>query len=69
MERQRYSSYLLRMWRVGPEPGDWRAMVENGSTGERHGFASPQEFCAWNRAQAKEMARGSAQLSKEGEER
>lgn len=49
--RRDYQSYLLRMWRVGPEPSDWRAMLENPSTGERHGFASLAQLCAWVQAQ------------------
>ena len=52
MQRRRYPSYLLRMWRVGPDPGEWRAILENPATGERHGFARPEDLCAWLQAQA-----------------
>ncbi len=55
MDRQRQTAYLLRMWRVGPEPGDWRATLENASTGQRHGFSSPQALCAWILAQTEEI--------------
>ena len=40
-ERERYISYLLRLWQT--TSGDkvvWRASLENSQTGERHGFAS-----------------------------
>ena len=40
-ERERYVSYLLRLWQT--TSGDqvvWRASLENSQTGERHGFAS-----------------------------
>lgn len=34
-----YRSYLLRMWRASMEEGtDWRASLEEVSTGELHGF-------------------------------
>ena len=40
-ERERYVSYLLRLWQT--TSGDqvvWRASLENSQTGERQGFAS-----------------------------
>ena len=40
-ERERYMSYLLRLWQT--TSGDkvvWRASLENSQTGERQGFAS-----------------------------
>jgi hypothetical protein len=40
-ERERYVSYLLRLWKT--TSGDkvvWRASLENSQTGERQGFAS-----------------------------
>jgi hypothetical protein len=51
-ERQLYRSYLLRMWQVGQEPCDWRAMLENPSTGERQGFANLDDLCDWIQEQA-----------------
>ena len=46
MERSRYLSYLLRMWRVcspaetfdGTEQRAWRASLESARTHERRGF-------------------------------
>jgi len=57
MVRQRhYRSYLLRLWRVsGEETCAWRAMLESPSTGERRGFASLDDLCAWIKAQAAEL--------------
>jgi hypothetical protein len=52
IERRHYRSYLLRMWQVGPELCDWRAMLENPSTGERQGFANLDELCDWIQTQA-----------------
>lgn len=40
--KQRYSSYLLRLWRV--EEGGWRLMVEEVQTGRRQGFYDLGEF-------------------------
>jgi hypothetical protein len=40
-ERERYISYLLRLWKT--TSGDkvfWRTSLENSQTGERQGFAS-----------------------------
>jgi hypothetical protein len=40
-ERERYVSYLLRLWQT--TSGDqvvWRASLENSQTGERQGFTS-----------------------------
>jgi hypothetical protein len=53
-ERRHYRSYLLRMWQVGPESCDWRAMLENPSTGERQGFGNLVDLCDWIQAQAGE---------------
>jgi len=40
-DRQRYFSYLLRIWLVGSQvPPTWRASLENTHTGERLGFVS-----------------------------
>lgn len=65
MDRQHQPTYLLRMWRVGPEPGDWRATLENASTGQRHGFASLQALCAWIWAHTEETEPASMLVSRE----
>ena len=45
-DRQRYFSYLLRIWRVGNrDQSTWRASLEDTHTGERVGFASLQALC------------------------
>jgi hypothetical protein len=44
-ERQRYLSYLLRMWQTSDETEQiWRASLEVPGTGERQGFASLDEL-------------------------
>jgi hypothetical protein len=48
------------MWQVGPENCDWRAMLENPSTGERQGFANLDDLCDWIQAQAKGPLHSSA---------
>jgi hypothetical protein len=60
--KRHYRSYLLRLWSVGPEPCDWRAMLENPSTGERQGFANLDALCEWLHAQAVEPERSRAPL-------
>ena len=40
MMADEYRAYLLRMWRVEGENGQWRAHLENVETGELKGFAS-----------------------------
>ena len=40
-ERERYMSYLLRLWQTtSGNKVVWRASLENSQTGERRGFAS-----------------------------
>lgn len=41
-------SFLLRVWRAGngAKP-EWRASLEDTFTGERRGFASLEELCAF----------------------
>lgn len=41
-----YHSYLVRIWRPGPQVG-WRIMAEAVATGERRSFASLEELCAF----------------------
>ena len=52
-EQKGYLSYLLRLWQSGD--GDrlaWRASLESPQTGERRGFASPDELFEYLRARA-----------------
>ena len=35
-----YRAYLLRLWRVADEGGNWRARLENIESGEAQGFSS-----------------------------
>jgi hypothetical protein len=47
-EPQRYVSYLLRLWQT--ERGGtlvWRASLQSAHTGERLGFASLADLCAF----------------------
>ena len=40
-ERERYMSYLLRLWQTtSGNKVVWRASLENSQTGERQGFAN-----------------------------
>ena len=49
---QGYRSYLLRLWRVrGEDAAAWRASLESPLTGERWGFAGPEEMYAFLRRQ------------------
>ena len=46
--RRGYRAYLLRLWQVeAEEDAPWRASVESPQTGERRGFASLAELCAF----------------------
>ncbi|MBN1891134.1 MAG: hypothetical protein JW850_24265 [Thermoflexales bacterium] len=43
-----YLSYLLRLWRSGPdEQAPWRASLECPLTGERQGFANLRDLFAF----------------------
>jgi hypothetical protein len=47
-DRQRYVSYLLRLWRT--QDGEalvWRASLESARSGERRGFARLSELYAF----------------------
>ena len=46
--KKRYQSYLLRLW-VEDVDGKqvWRISLENPFTGERRGFASRRDLCAY----------------------
>lgn len=44
-EQRNYSSYLLRLWRVGAEEGlTWRASLKSAHSGEQVGFASLEDL-------------------------
>jgi len=46
--KKKYSSYLLRLW-VEDVNGKqaWRILLENPFSGERRGFASLNDLCAY----------------------
>ena len=46
--KKKYQSYLLRLW-VEDVDGKqvWRISLENPFTGERRGFASRRDLCAY----------------------
>jgi hypothetical protein len=47
-----YQSYLLRMWRTGSYGDEeWRFLLENPHTGERHGFGDLDALCVFLRRQ------------------
>jgi hypothetical protein len=59
-KRQRYLSYLLRLWQTS-DGGRlvWRALLETPGTGERRGFASLEELFEFLDAQTgQDMAKG-----------
>jgi hypothetical protein len=48
VDETRLYSFLLRVWRAGDgEQPQWRASLEDIRTGERRGFASLEELCAF----------------------
>jgi len=54
-EKQRYHSFLLRLWQVEEnEHMAWRASLESSHTGERWGFASLDAVCAFLRRRISE---------------
>jgi hypothetical protein len=57
-ERRDYRSYLLRLWRVGPEEAVWRASLESPHTGEHIGFASLEDLFAFLEKEVREVAQG-----------
>jgi hypothetical protein len=47
-EKQRYHSFLLRLWKVREnEHTAWRASLESSHTGERWGFADLDALCVF----------------------
>ncbi|MEJ2736834.1 MAG: hypothetical protein P8189_25265 [Anaerolineae bacterium] len=55
-EQPDYISYLLRVWRSNGDATTWRASLQNPHTGERIGFASINELCAFLRQQIGELS-------------
>jgi len=58
-DRQKYLSYLLRLWEVSAAPGEdaiWRASVECVQGGERMSFASLDDLLAYLRDQTRRKA-------------
>jgi len=54
-EKQRYLSFLLRLWPVKEnEHTVWRASLESSHTGERWGFAGLDAVCAFLRRRISE---------------
>jgi hypothetical protein len=52
-EKQRYLSYLVRLWRTSSNGEQiWRASVESPGSGRRQGFSSLQELFSFLEAQA-----------------
>jgi hypothetical protein len=53
--RQRYLSYLLRLWQTSDgKKTVWRASLQSPSSEERHGFASLEELVSFLQAQAEQ---------------
>jgi len=46
-----YRSFLLRLWLEPNEPPVWRAMLENPTTGERHGFTDLEAMFVFLRSE------------------
>jgi hypothetical protein len=56
-----YLSYLLRLWPAEENGGSpWRASLESPHTGERKGFASLEDLCAFLRRNTEERAEAGA---------
>jgi len=55
-ERQRYRSYLLRLWQTRDgEKHVWRASLESPGTGQRHGFASLEDLFTFLQVQVSQV--------------
>jgi hypothetical protein len=53
--RQRYLSYLLRLWQTSDgKETVWRASLQSPNSEERHGFASLEELMSFLEAQAEQ---------------
>jgi len=54
-EQPGYRSYLLRLWRTTSQGrSTWHASLELPHTGERRGFASLEQLCAFLEQQTQE---------------
>ncbi len=51
--RTDYHAYLLRLWRESPY-SPWRAMLQDATTGQRHGFAGLTALWMYLRTQTGE---------------
>ena len=48
MREGRYMCYVLRLWQAGSSPGSaWRTSLEDVHSGERLGFRSLGDLCAY----------------------
>ena len=57
--RQRYLSYLLRLWQTGDgEEQVWRASLQAPGSEERHGFATLQDLVDFLQTQTEQEKRG-----------
>lgn len=56
-EERRYVAYLLRLWvEPGADPAPWRASLQNPRSGERIGFAHPEDLIRYLRSLTGEPA-------------
>ena len=54
-KRQRYLSYLLRMWQISDgKETVWRASLQSPNSEERHGFANLEELSDFLKGQAEQ---------------
>jgi hypothetical protein len=61
--RQRYLSYLLRLWQTSDDGEQiWRASLETPGTGERQGFASIEDLIRFLRDRTEAQSEGSDDL-------
>jgi hypothetical protein len=61
-----YMAFLLRLWRVDEDDGiQWRASLEEPSTGERLGFADIDRLCAFLEEQCSGAANPSQRQTRE----
>ena len=52
LSKRRYKSYLLRLWSAGSgKEQEWRASLEDARGGERMGFGTLDDLCAFLRRQ------------------
>lgn len=69
-EPRRYLSYLLRLWQTGDgEEQVWRVSLESPGTGERQGFASPEDLFDFLRAQTELSDERDCEQGRQGQER